>query len=105
MTRDKNGQALVPGFLEAASRTALRTEGNLPGGGGLFDIDRMRTGLERTPDQAGLFAPGTCGRCGGDGAAGAAGLCAGCDHEAEADDLADHAEAALRRSFGKGVAR
>lgn len=75
MTRDRAGQAFVPGFLEAAGSTPLQTEGNFPGGPGLFDIDRMRTGLERTPEQAAMFP---CGRCGGDGAAGAAGLCRAC---------------------------
>lgn len=74
MTRDKAGQAFVPGFLAAVASTPLATEGNLPGGPGLFDLDRMRTGLERTPDQAALFGdhggnltdePCDCPRCTG----------------------------------------
>jgi hypothetical protein len=34
--RDKDGQAFVPGFLDAVARGPLQTEGELPGGGGLF---------------------------------------------------------------------
>lgn len=36
MTRDRKGQAFVPGFLTAVYHTPVITEGELPGGGGLF---------------------------------------------------------------------
>lgn len=62
MTRDKAGQGFVAGFLEAASRTALVTEGNLPGGGGLFAPARR---AERPAEQARLALPCDCPRCSG----------------------------------------
>ena len=36
MTRNKDGQAFVPGFLAAAASTPIMTDGELPGGGALF---------------------------------------------------------------------
>ena len=36
MTRDRRGQAFVPGFLDAAARTPIETAGELQGGGELF---------------------------------------------------------------------
>jgi len=36
MTRDRKGQGFVPGFLDAAARTPVLTDGELPGGGALF---------------------------------------------------------------------
>jgi len=36
VTRDRKGQAFVPGFLTAVYHTPVITEGELPGGGGLF---------------------------------------------------------------------
>jgi hypothetical protein len=96
VTRDKAGQGIVPGFLDAAARTRLETDGKLPGGLGLFDVDRLRN-MERPavqtelPDGDGCdchrctgYPPQPCGRCGNDGGAGAAGLCADCDAEAAA---------------------
>lgn len=41
MTRDKDGQALLPGYLEAVASTPIQTEGNLPGG--LFAVRTVTT--------------------------------------------------------------
>ncbi len=37
MTRDKDGQVLLGDFLRAYGATPIITEGNLPGGGRLFE--------------------------------------------------------------------
>ena len=37
MTRDKHGQVLLADYLSAYAATPIISEGNLPGGGRLFD--------------------------------------------------------------------
>lgn len=35
--KDRKGQEHIPGWVQAVMRTPIQTEGNLPGGGGLFE--------------------------------------------------------------------
>jgi hypothetical protein len=54
MTRDKNGQALLGDFLQAYGATPILTEGNLPGGGALFET--CTRAAESVPEQTELPA-------------------------------------------------
>lgn len=64
MTRDRKGQTFVPGFLTAVYFTPVQTEGNLPGGGGLFEAC-TRAVVEVQLPLGVEVAPGICPRCGG----------------------------------------
>jgi len=86
-TRDRKGQAFVPGFLAAAAGTPIMTAGELPGGGGLFAQRARAVEAEQLSLMAleSLLTPivHRCGRCGMAEAAGAAGLCAACNELAD----------------------
>lgn len=87
MTRDRKGQAFVPGFLAAAAGTPITTAGELPGGGALFEQRARAVEAEQLSLVAfqALLAPivNRCGRCGMAEAAGTAGLCAACNELAD----------------------
>lgn len=55
-TRDKHGQVLLTTFLEAYAASPHRTEGNLPGGGRLFET--CARALEPEPKQLELEREG-----------------------------------------------
>ena len=87
MTRDRKGQAFVPGFLAAAAGTPIMTAGELPGGGALFARRATAAETEQLSILAleALLTPivNRCGRCGMAEAAGTAGLCAACNELAD----------------------
>lgn len=62
MTRDKGGQGLVPGFLDAVAGSArLQTDGELPGGGDLFRAPVARVVVVQS--SLGPVLYGACPRC------------------------------------------
>jgi hypothetical protein len=52
-TRDKDGQVLLATFLQAYAASPHRTEGNLPGGGRLFET--CARAVEPIPDDCCVF--------------------------------------------------
>ncbi len=54
-TRDKDGQLLLGDFLRAYGATPIITEGNLPGGGALFE--ECARAVEPAPEQTEIPRP------------------------------------------------